>query len=71
VIILARGKSGRIVIEVDPTIKRSLYLSLEQNQITLKDWFLEAASFYITNNLPPTTSVQNSITTNINIRDLD
>lgn len=44
---MARGKSGRIVLEVDPSIKRRLYLALEQNQITLKDWFLETANSYI------------------------
>jgi len=56
VICLARGKSGRIVLEVDPNIKRKLYLALEQNQITLKDWFLETANIYISDN---TTSLIN------------
>ncbi len=55
-ICLARGKSGRIVLEVDPNIKRKLYLALEQNQITLKDWFLETANIYISDN---TTSLIN------------
>lgn len=55
-ICLARGKSGRIVLEVDPNIKRKLYLALEQNQITLKDWFLETANIYIYDN---TTSLIN------------
>jgi hypothetical protein len=50
VIFLARGKSGRIVLEVDPTLKRKLYLALEQNQTTLKDWFLESADIYINKN---------------------
>ena len=49
-ILLARGKSGRIVLEVDPNIKRKLYLALEQNQITLKDWFLNTANSYIAEN---------------------
>ncbi|HOV27893.1 MAG TPA: hypothetical protein PK566_16240 [Pseudobacteroides sp.] len=53
---MARGKSGRIVLEVDPNIKRKLYLALEQNQITLKDWFLETANIYISDN---TTSLIN------------
>lgn len=47
---MARGKSGRIVLEVDPKTKRMLYLALEQNQTTLKDWFLENAKIYIINN---------------------
>lgn len=50
VIILARGKSGRIVLEVDPALKRKLYLALELNQITLKDWFLKYAGIYINEN---------------------
>ncbi len=56
VICLARGKSGRIVLEVDPNIKRKLYLALEQNQITLKDWFLETANSYIIDNITPLTT---------------
>lgn len=50
---MARGKSGRIVLEVDPTIKRKLYFALEKNQITLKDWFLETANIYISDNISP------------------
>lgn len=45
---LSRGKSGRIVIEIDPKTKRALYLALEQDQKTLKDWFLESANQFIT-----------------------
>lgn len=47
---MARGKSGRIVLEIDPILKRKLYLVLENNQITLKDWFLKAAASYVTDN---------------------
>lgn len=48
---LARGKSGRIVLEIEPEIKRNLYLALEFKQITLKEWFLEMADLYISENL--------------------
>lgn len=48
---MARGKSGRIVLEIDPLIKRKLYLALEQNQLTLKDWFIKTANIFIDNNL--------------------
>lgn len=47
---MVRGKSGRIVLEIDPFIKRNLYLILEQNQTTLKDWFLKTANTYIDSN---------------------
>lgn len=46
---MARGKSGRIVLEIDPEIKRKLYLSLEKDQMTLKEWFLDSAENFITN----------------------
>ena len=48
---LARGSSGRIVLEVQQNIKNNLYVALAKNQTTLKDWFLETASSYIKNNL--------------------
>ena len=44
---MARGKSGRIVIEVDPKLKKDLYLALEKKGLTLKDWFITQAETYI------------------------
>ena len=44
---MSRGKSGRIVIEVDPAMKRRLYASLALSGSTLKDWFVGHASGYI------------------------
>lgn len=44
---MARGKSGRIVLEIDPEFKKKLYLELAKNDLTLKDWFLESAEDYI------------------------
>ena len=41
---MTRGTSGRIVIEVDPRLKRDLYVELARRGMTLKAWFvLEAA----------------------------
>ena len=40
---MARGKSGRVVLEIDPGLKRDLYLELEKRQLTLKDWFVSEA----------------------------
>jgi len=37
------GQSGRIVIDVDPDLKRQLYSSLSLAGSTLKDWFIKAA----------------------------
>lgn len=40
---MARGKSGRVVLEIDPELKRHLYLALEQKQQTMKEWFVKEA----------------------------
>ena len=42
-----RGRSGRLVIEIDPQVKRTLYAKLATNGMTLKEWFLEVADRYI------------------------
>ena len=45
---MPKGDSGRIVIEVNPDLKRKLYLVvLAGDGSTLKDWFVEAATNYI------------------------
>lgn len=46
---MARGKSGRIVLEIDPEMKRELYLTLEKNQQTMKEWFVKEANNLIYN----------------------
>lgn len=43
---MARGESGRIVIEVDPSLKRELYSALALSGSTLKDWFVRNAEVY-------------------------
>jgi len=43
---MAQGKSGRIVIEVDPALKRELYAALAMSGSTLKDWFVRSAEDY-------------------------
>lgn len=40
---MARGKSGRVVLEIDPELKQQLYLALEQRQQTMKEWFVAEA----------------------------
>jgi len=44
---MAKGVSGRVVIEIDPALKRSLYSALATESQTLKDWFIVAASAYL------------------------
>jgi hypothetical protein len=41
-----RGASGRIVIEIEPELKRELYAALSLSGSTLKDWFLQCAQQY-------------------------
>src|SRR6266404_4175337 len=40
------GQSGRIVIDVEPQLKRQFYSALSLTGITLKDWFIKAAAEY-------------------------
>jgi hypothetical protein len=44
---MPKGESGRVVIEVDPDLKRSLYAALAGDGSTLKDWFLGAVASYL------------------------
>jgi hypothetical protein len=43
---MARGGSGRIVIEVEPEMKRRLYSNLALTGQTLKDWFVQPANAF-------------------------
>lgn len=38
---MAIGRSGRLVIEIDPELKQELYASLEEDGVSLKQWFLD------------------------------
>ena len=40
---MPRGASGRIVINIDPNLKRALYIKLAQTNSSLKSWFIEKA----------------------------
>ncbi len=44
-----RGKSGRLVLEIDPATKRQLYSKLAAEGLTLKDWFLARVERYLAN----------------------
>lgn len=50
---MARGESGRIVIEVEPEIKRRLYSALALSDSTLKDWFLKTAADFCAESVQP------------------
>src|ERR1019366_7087026 len=38
------GDSGRVVVDVEPELKRRLYAALSLSGSTLKDWFVKVAS---------------------------
>ncbi|ECI0413436.1 hypothetical protein AH332_08730 [Salmonella enterica subsp. salamae] len=44
---MAKGESGRIVFEVEPELKKALYLVLTMEQKTLKEWFVDKAQKHI------------------------
>jgi hypothetical protein len=46
---MARGESGRIVLEIDPSQKEDLYSAVTRDGLTLKDWFLRQAAQYLRN----------------------
>jgi len=44
---MSRGNSGRIVLEVDTSIKDALYIALAKQKLTLKEWFLVQCKQFI------------------------
>ncbi len=50
---MARGESGRIVIEVDPDLKSELYNALTYQGLTLKAWFIREAQRHIRTHKQP------------------
>ena len=44
---MPKGKSGRIVVDIDPALKRRLYSVLAMDNSTLKDWFVRSAERYV------------------------
>jgi len=44
---MAKGTSGRIVIEIDPDLKQELYGALDKEGLNLKQWFLNNVESYL------------------------
>ena len=44
---MARGPSGRVVIEMDPELKRELHAALVADGSTLKEWFISQARLHL------------------------
>jgi hypothetical protein len=47
------GKSGRIVLEVEPELKQRLYSTLALENKTLKEWFILTANYHIRSQQQP------------------
>jgi redox-regulated HSP33 family molecular chaperone len=47
------GKSGRIVLEIDPELKQRLYSTLALENKTLKEWFILTANYHIRSQQQP------------------
>ena len=47
---VSRGPSGRIVVEIDPELKRGLYSELARNGFTFKLWLIGQAQEFIKEN---------------------
>lgn len=50
---MPKGESGRVVIEVDPNLKRRLYSALAIDGSTLKNWFISVAENYVSEHEQP------------------
>jgi len=50
---MAKGSSGRIVIEIDPELKQELYHALGEEGINMKQWFLGNAGQYLEERAQP------------------
>jgi hypothetical protein len=44
---MAKGGSGRVVMEIDPKLKKELYSALALEEKTLKDWFIGQAEDFL------------------------
>ena len=49
---MAKGSSGRLVIEIDPSIKKELYEKLGEKGLNMREWFLINANAYLKQKKP-------------------
>jgi hypothetical protein len=50
---MAIGDSGRVVLEIEPLLKRRLYAALQLERTSLKDWFIARAEQYVQSQQQP------------------
>lgn len=44
---MPKGESGRVVVELEPSLKRRLYSALAMDSKTLKDWMIDNIERYL------------------------
>ena len=44
---MPRSESGRVVVEIDPDLKQTLYETLDEDGTNLKKWFLKNVNDYL------------------------
>ena len=59
---MAKGSSGRLVIEIDPLIKKELYEKLGEKGLNMRQWFLMHATEYLKQNEQNSLSKETVIT---------
>ena len=50
---MARGRSGKIVVDIDPALKDRLYVQLAQENLTLKEWLIRQIERYLADRVQP------------------
>ena len=50
---MPKGQSGRVVVEVEPDLKRRLYSALAARGSTLKHWFIDSAEQFVADHEQP------------------
>lgn len=50
---MAIGSSGRVVVEIDPDLKKELHTALREEGRNLKDWMIEHAEDYLQSRKQP------------------
>jgi hypothetical protein len=50
---MAQGPSGRIVVELEPELKRQLYASLAIDGLTFKQWLIAQTERYLSERIQP------------------
>ena len=53
ILLMARSNSGRVVLEMDPDLKRELYVALATDSLTLRQWFCTQVEAYVRGKMQP------------------